>query len=177
MEEARIKKTDTGRVAEGEGWFVLNLAEADWEHMAEAGTWCAVEAVDAPFSQIGVGVHVVEPGQANGRYHFESAQEDFFVLDGECIAIVEGEERRLRKWDFFHCPPGTAHILVGAGDGPCAILMLGARLPDHKIHYPVDETAARHGASVIRATDSPKEAYADQTRTITRVRAPWPPDS
>ena len=96
------------------------------------------------------------------------------MLSGECTAIVEGQERRMGPWDYLHCPSGTTHITVGGGDGPCAILMLGARSADNTIHYPVDPIAARHGASVTRATDSPKEAYADQENTVTREPAPWP---
>jgi uncharacterized cupin superfamily protein len=177
VHEATIKDTETGRIVEGDGWFVLNLADARWEGMEGAGAWCAFEAEDAPFGQFGANVHVLMPGQASGRYHHESDQEGFLVLDGECIAVVEGEERRLRRWDYLHCPPGTSHITVGAGDGPCAILMLGARSPDRTTHYPVDEVAARHGASVSRATDSGKEAYADLPGTLTPQRAPWPSDS
>ena len=40
-------------------------------------------------------------------HHRENAQEGFLVLSGECLLIVEEEERRLRAWDFFHCPGGT----------------------------------------------------------------------
>ena len=176
-DEARVRDTDAGKVVEGDGWFVLNLAEASWEHDADAGTWCALEADDAHFNHFGIGPHMLMPGQPNGRYHSETNQEGFLVLAGECIAIVEGEERRMRQWDYLHCPPGTYHIMVGAGDGPCVILMVGARHPDRVIHYPVDEVAARHGASVSRETNSPNEAYADQSRVTTRVRAPWPPEA
>jgi uncharacterized cupin superfamily protein len=95
------------------------------------------------------------------------------VLSGECLAIVEGQERRMRPWDYLHCPPGTAHITIGAGDGPCAILMLGTRSPGHTTHYPVEPAAARHGAAVAVATDSPREAYVDRP-PITPVRSPWP---
>jgi uncharacterized cupin superfamily protein len=174
MHEASIKKTDTGVVVEGEGWFLLNVAELSWDRLPQQGIWCSFEAPDAPSQQFGIGVHVLEPGQANGRYHAESDQEGFLVLAGECLAIVEGTERRMRQWDYLHCPPGTAHITVGAGDGPCAILMVGARSPGKTIHYPVEPLAAPYGASVAQASDSPREAYADLDNTITRERAPWP---
>jgi uncharacterized cupin superfamily protein len=177
MEEARIQQTETGKVVEGEGWFVMNLAEASWERDPDNGVWCALEARDAPFAQYGLNVHVVEPGQANGRYHSESDQEGFLVLAGECIAIVEGEEHPMRQWDYLHCPAGTDHIIVGAGNGPCAVLMTGARSPDNRIHYPVNAVAARHGASVKKATDSPKEAYADLSRKVEPVPARWPPEA
>ena len=104
---------------------------------------------------------MLEPGQPNGLYHGEATQEDFLVLAGECLLLVEGEERRLRAWDFFHCPPDTEHIVVGAGDAPCVVLMTGARRPGRPIHYPVSELALRHHAGVEVATDSPREAYAE----------------
>lgn len=172
--EAAVQTTDTGRIVEGDGWFVLNLGEASWERDPDVGTWCAFESDAAPFTQYGINVHVVMPGQASGLYHAESNQEDFLVLHGECIAIVEGIEHPLRQWDFFHCPPGTYHIIVGSGDGPCAILMTGTRDPERWIHYPVDELAARHGASVTQPTDSPREAYAARALTVTREPAPAP---
>jgi quercetin dioxygenase-like cupin family protein len=59
-------------------------------------------------------------------YRAESEQEGFLVRSGACVAVVEGQERRLGPWDDLHCPPGTAHITVGAGDGPCATFMVGA---------------------------------------------------
>jgi uncharacterized cupin superfamily protein len=176
-EEATLRDTDTGTVVEGDGWFVLNLGDASWERDPDAGIWCALESDDAPFAHYGLNVHIVAPGQANGLYHAETNQEGFLVLAGECIAIVEGEERRMRQWDYLHCPPGTHHIIVGAGDGPCAVLMTGARQPGRTIEYPVDPVAARHGASASRPTNSPREAYADYARTVTRERAPWPPDA
>ena len=103
---------------------------------------------------------MLQPGQPNGLYHRESAQEDFLVLAGECLLLVEGEERPLRAWDLVHCPRETEHIFVGAGDGPCVILMVGARSPDEKLFYPASELARGHGAGADEATDSPAEAYA-----------------
>jgi uncharacterized cupin superfamily protein len=174
MNEANIIETDTGQVVEGEGWFVVNVGDLSWTRLPEQGVWCAFEAEDVPNTHFGIGVHVLMPGQPNGRYHAESEQEGFLVLAGECVAIVEGGERHMRQWDYLHSPPGTNHIMVGAGDGPCAIMMVGARSPANTIHYPVDPVAAEYGASVKAATDSPAEAYADLDRTRTREQAPWP---
>lgn len=175
MAEARIVDTPEGRAAEGEGWFVLNLAEARGERSEGAGMWCDFEAGDAPFPDFGINVHVVQPGQASARYHSETAQEGFLVLHGGCLLIVEEEERRLRAWDFFHCPAGTRHVFVGAGDGPCAILMVGARGPDVAAHYPVSEVAGRHGASSAVDTNASAEAYAGLPREFTPERMTWPP--
>ncbi len=156
-----------------DGWFVLNLSEIAWATVERGGTWCSFEAPDRRSPLLGIGVHVLGPGETPGFYHAESNQEGFLVLSGECIAIVEGEERRLRQWDYLHCPPGTAHITIGAGDGPCAILMVGTRAPDDTIRYLVDGAAAKYGASVDTETDSPHEAYANRP-PIRPARSPWP---
>ena len=172
-EEAKIEQTEAGAVAEGPGWFVLNLAEARWMRSDEGGEWSDFEPEEG-LEQYGIGVHVLQPGQPNGKYHSENVQEDFLVLSGECILLVEEEERPLKAWDFFHCAPGTHHILVGAGDGPCAILMVGMRGDGKKLHYPVSEVALRHGASTPVETDEPDEAYRDWSREYKTVRATWP---
>jgi uncharacterized cupin superfamily protein len=156
------------------GWFVVNVGEANWKSLPNGHAWCGFEPDDAPFDGFGISVDVLQPGQPNGMYHSESVQEGFLVLSGECIALVENEERPMRQWDFLHCPPGTDHILVGAGSGPCTVLMIGVRSPERTIHYPVNELAARYGASVSVATDAPREAYAGLDRTVSRVTAPWP---
>jgi uncharacterized cupin superfamily protein len=112
------------------------------------------------FPQVGLTLSLLEPGRPSGLYHAETAQEDVLVLAGECLLLVEGEERLLRAWDFVHFPPGTHHALVGAGEAPCLVLMVGARPEGRGIHYPVEEVAQRHGASVEQPTYSPHEAYA-----------------
>jgi uncharacterized cupin superfamily protein len=180
MREARVVETEAGRRAEGEGWFVLNVADAAWQTMERGGTWTLLEPEDVPFGQFGIGVHVLPPGESSGFYHWESDQEGFLVLSGACLVIVEGQERRLKRWDYFHCPPGTRHILVGAeGDEPCAMLMVGARTRGKLSRYPHDPVAAAHGVSVREDADYAREAYAqwEGSREMTVVPAPWPPAS
>jgi uncharacterized cupin superfamily protein len=160
VEQAKLVRTEHGLVPEGEGWFVVNAREARWRSRdGELGRACMFEG-EPGFAELGVRLHVVDPGQPNAMYHAEDAEEDFLVLSGECVLVVEGNERRLRAWDFVHCPPGTNHVFVGAGDAPCVLLMVGARRPDSGVRYPVDETAARYGASVEEEATSPAEAYA-----------------
>lgn len=174
IDEARIEQTEHGKVPADDGWFVLNLDEIAWETVEGGGTWCVFESPHTPRNPIGVGVHVLPPGETPGLYHWESDQEGFLILSGECLLLVEGEERRLRQWDYFHCPPGTAHITVGAvGDEVCAILMLGTRSPDHVTRYLTDPVAAEHGAAADHETDSPREAYAGWP-PIGPARSPWP---
>jgi len=141
-------------------WFVVNVRNARWRKHETFGASCRFEDPEAQFPQLGVNLRVLRPGQPNCLYHAESLQEDFLVLTGECLLLVDGEERRLEAWDFVHCPPGTEHVFVGAGDGPCVILMAGARDPDEQLLYPVSELARRYGASAERETSSPEEAYA-----------------
>jgi len=140
--------------------FVINLADAPAIGAPRGATFIKLEPDGVTWPDTGVNVQVMQPGEPAGRYHSEPVQEDFLVLYGECVAIVEDGERSLRQWDFLHCPAGAAHAFVGAGDGPCAVLMIGSRRED-ALHYPVNDTAARYGASVSRATDDPMEAYAD----------------
>ena len=89
-----------------------------------------------------------------------TTQEDFLVLSGECLLLIEGEERRLKAWDFVHCPNWTEHIFVGAGNGPCLVLGVGARRKGRGIRYPVNALALKYGAGVEIETSDPKEAYA-----------------
>jgi uncharacterized cupin superfamily protein len=156
-------------------WFVVNVDEAAALSHERAGSFVSFEDPDERFPELGINLRVLQPGQPNAKYHSENVQEDFLVLSGECLAILDGEERRLQAWDFVHCPPGTEHVFVGAGEGPCAILMVGGRRPDKQLHYPVNEAAARHGASVQRATSDRGEAYADWGGGFTSTRLPWPP--
>ena len=155
-------------------WFVVNVADAPALRHERAGAYVRFEPPEARFPQIGVNIHVLQPGEPSCKYHREDAQEDFLVLSGECLVIVDDEERPLRAWDFVHCPPGTDHVFVGAGDGPSAILMIGARREGDGVHYPVDERAAAYGASVTAPTDSPAEAYADWPNEFTPTRLEWP---
>jgi mannose-6-phosphate isomerase-like protein (cupin superfamily) len=132
--EARLEDSGSGLVPADDGWFAVNVRDAQW--------------IDGR-----------ERRAPNGLYHAENQQEDFLVLSGECRLIVEDEERLLGPWDFVHCPPRTHHVFVGAGDGPCAILMMGARLGEEQLHYPVSELAARYGASVEAETTEFAEVY------------------
>jgi uncharacterized cupin superfamily protein len=162
--EAPLEDSGSGLAPVGDGWFVVNVRDAQWmtaenSEQKPPGSDCRFESREFSFSQLGVKLRVLEPGQPNGLYHSENQQEAFLVLSGECRLLVDGDERLLRPWDFFHCPPGTEHIFVGAGDGPCAILMVGARSESEELHYPVSELAARYGASVEEATSDFEQVY------------------
>ena len=128
----------------------------------------------ARFSDFGVNVRVIPPGEPSSLYHSENAQEGFLVLSGECTLVVEEDERRLRQWDYFHCPADTHHITVGAGDAPCVVLMIGARREAERLHYPASEVAAKYGASAAKDTNDPDEAYAEWPGEYEPVRLPWP---
>lgn len=177
MDEAKVEETPYGRNPAGEGWFVLNLADAlAVRNDEKGGAVFPLEPDGGPFKDFGVNVHVLSPGEPNGLYHSESVREAFLVLSGRCKVILEEEERLLSEWDFVHCPAGTRHIFVGAGDRPCAILMIGGRPEAEQLHYPASELAARYGASVAKDTADPDEAYADWPGDFVPARVPWPPE-
>jgi quercetin dioxygenase-like cupin family protein len=178
--EAQLEDSGSGLTPVDHGWFVVNVRDAEWWFEESRGARCAFENEygDPPveFPQLGINVTVLEPGQT-GLYHAEVNQEAFLVLSGECTLLVEEEERRLRPWDFFHCPPWTEHAFVGAGDGPCVIVMVGAR-SGAGVRYPVSELAARYGASVAEETSDWRQAYATvewfrRERPPTWARLPW----
>ena len=157
--EARLERTKYGMTAATEGWFAVNVRDAAWMTNDKFGTACIFEGEEVRFPHVGYTLHVLEPGQPNGLYHYEEDQEDFLVVSGECIAIIEGEERRMGPWDFLHCPPGTKHIFVGAGDAPCVIFMAGSRTHRGSAVYPPDEAAIRHEAGVENETPEPYAPY------------------
>ena len=177
MKEATLEETPYGRYVTSDGWFVVNLEDALAVRMEQGGAMYPLETPETPFRDFGARVVVLRPGEPNALYHAEGVQEGFLVLSGEGTLIVEEEERRVRQWDYFHCPAGTRHVFVGGGDEPCAILMIGVRTESETVRYPVSEAAAKYGASVAKETADPGEAYAGWSGGYTPVRIPWPLDS
>jgi hypothetical protein len=175
--EAPFEETEHGLVCTGDGWFVRGLRDLRWFESEGWGRFSNL-AGDTQFRQLGVGVTVLGPGQPLSMYHWETDEENFLVLSGEGTLIVEGLERRLRAWDFVHCPPHAEHTIVG---GPCVVLGVGSRARhtylggDGRLHgrdgggaYTVDDVAIRHGAGIEPGTPQ-EEAYARfPPRTPTR---------
>lgn len=170
IEEALLEDVGSGLAPVSPGWFVVNVGEAAWLRNDAFGGRCVFESsrrvlAERPdaepqmFADTGFTLAVLEPGKPTGMFHAESAQEDFLVLAGTCLLIVEDEERELRAWDFLHCPAGTRHTFVGTGDGPCVLFMTGARREGKTIVYPVAEHALARGAGVEVETNDPMEAY------------------
>ncbi len=163
---------------EANGWYVVNMREAVWKHADGRGAVCMVLddfEGERRRLQYGVNPFVLAPGEAMGLYHCEADQEDFLVVSGEATLVVEGEERHLRAWDFFHCPPNTKHVIVGAGNGPCVVIAVGGREHD-ELGFPADEVAKRYGASVAEDTTDGDVAYANvPPRGPTAYRDGWLP--
>ena len=165
--EAPLEQTDEGLVPAGAGWFVLNAQEARWRDRPGRGKSVAFTGstdldVRSTFPQLGANLFVLGPGEPMSMYHWEADQEDFLVLSGEALLLVEGNERPLRQWDFVHCPAGTRHTILGAGEGPCAIFAVGSReyVATNWGAYTVDEVAQRHGIGVEEETSDSEVAYA-----------------
>jgi uncharacterized cupin superfamily protein len=154
-----------GLVTDGEGWFVVNARDSRWRDAGPLGAYCTFEG-KRRFPDFGININVLEPGKPMAMYHREATQEGFLVLSGTCTLVVEGDERVLRRWDFFHCPPGTEHVIVGGGDEPAVVLAVGARGRRRKgIVYPVSKVAGRYAASAKRETTKSAEAYAGLPRS------------
>jgi uncharacterized cupin superfamily protein len=171
VEEALLDDVGSGLAPVTPGWFVVNAGDAAWVWNDAFGARCVFESsprvlAERPdaepqmFVDTGFTLAVLEPGRPTGMYHAESAQEDFLVLAGTCLLLVEDEERPLQAWDFVHCPAGTRHTFVGTGDGPCVIFMAGARREGRTIVYPIAAHAQARGAGVETETTEPAEAYA-----------------
>ena len=178
--QAQLVETELGLAPEGDGWFVLNAREGQWWMRTGLATRCDFEG-EPRFGQLGINLTLLEPGAPMTMYHWEADQEDFLMLSGEAVLVIEGEERTIRQWDFVHCPPGTNHAIIGAGTAPCLVLAVGAR--DNRSRgqqwgaYTLDEAALRHGAGVERETTEGSEAYARfPPSTLTRFRDDWLPD-
>jgi uncharacterized cupin superfamily protein len=180
--ESPLEQSEHGLVPAGKGWFVLNAREAPWVVREGRGAFAEFEGFDgkADFSQLGINIQILGPGEPMAMYHWEADQEDFLVLSGEALLIVEGEERPLRQWDLAHCPAGTKHVIVGAGDTPCVVLAVGARdrsMGDDWGGYTVDDAALRHSAGVEHDTTDASEAYKRFRRgTPARYVEGWLPD-
>ena len=166
VEQAKLRETEAGLVPEGAGWFVVNAREARWYENEAFGQFTRFEG-EPRFRELGINLSVLHPGQPSCMYHGEDKQEDFLILRGECLLLIEGEERPLKAWDFVHCPPWTEHVFVGGEAGPCFILSVGAR-PDDEVVYPAADVARKHGAGVERTTRSPEEAYERFPRSVER---------
>jgi uncharacterized cupin superfamily protein len=165
VSESPLESTEHGLVPTGEGWFVMNARDAPWYARDRRGFYCEFEGFEEhkpDFSQLGMNVTLLGPDEPMGMYHWEADQEDFLVIAGEALLIVEGEERPLRQWDFVHCPPKTQHTIIGAGEKGCAVVAVGAR--DRSTGpmraYTVSEAALRHNAGVEQETTDPDKAYA-----------------
>jgi uncharacterized cupin superfamily protein len=182
--ESTVEQTEHGLAPVGAGWYVLNMRDAEWRYADGRGAVCVVsddfEGWRRESDQLGVNAFVLMPGEPMSMYHWEADQEDFLVVSGEAILIVEGEERQLRAWDFVHCPPQTNHVLVGAGEGPCLVIAVGAREHSEEpnsIGFPADEAAKRHGASVDEDTKDPEAVYGPlPPREPTAYRDGWLPE-
>ena len=165
--EAPLERTDAGLVPAGDGWFVVNVRDARWFDGHELGYGTSFESENARFRDLGINVNLLLPGQPSCMYHGEGAQEGFLVVSGECVLIVEGQERTLRAWDFVHCPAWTEHVIVGAGDGPCVFIAVGARLEGPRDHL----SRERHGAQAWRGSGDGDERPERGLRPLRRAQA------
>lgn len=183
--EARLERVASGLAPVTPGWFVVNTADAAW---VTNDSYCGVcifesdefvlrgrpDLTEYVKPHAGFTIRVVSPGHPESLYHAESVQEDFLILMGECVLIIEDQERQLRTWDFVHCPPMTAHTFVATGNGPCVILATGNRRDDLERVYGRSEVALRYGAgSAVETTDPERRGRWEVRRPRHWDQLPW----
>jgi uncharacterized cupin superfamily protein len=173
--EAPLDRTEHGVKAGGEGWYVINAREAVWGESEHMGVFTRLGEGELRHPQIGFNIGVLWPGQPACMYHREPNQEDFLIVSGECVLLVEGEERQMKAWDLFHCPPDTDHVMVATGDEPCVAIAVGSRA-SRDVVYPESDLARRYGAGVEKETSDPKEAYVGHSVEETAYKDGWLPD-
>jgi uncharacterized cupin superfamily protein len=181
--EAPLERTEHGLVPRGNGWFVLNARDARWwarpGRQSVSFTGKSEWEADTLFPMLGVQLAVLEPGEPNSLYHWETEAEAFLVISGEALLVVEGQERPLRQWDFVHCPPKTEHLIVGAGEGPCIVIAMSSR--ENQAfgpygEYVASEVARKYGASPPETLQDVDEADVDwPTSEPTSYRDGWLP--
>lgn len=169
--KAKINSTEFGKAPDGEGWFVLNAAEAEWVKSPDFGHFCRFESETTTFPHVGINIHVMQPGQPGCHYHRENQQENFLVLSGQCKLLIEDQEVELGPMDFVHCPPDTDHVLIGAGKEPCTVVAIGCRKGGVELTYPKNELAAKYNASSPETTNDPRVSYA-KCKPREKVKAP-----
>jgi uncharacterized cupin superfamily protein len=165
--EARLEQTAAGLIPASAGWFVLNARDARWIAKPGQGHSLPLTGSDEHdaetfFPMLGMAIRVMNPGEPSTTYHWETEQEDFLVLSGEAVLIIEGQERHLKQWDFVHCPPESRHAFVGAGSGPCVLLCASSRQFQEAGpwgFYCADPIAARYNASSPEDTQDGAAAY------------------
>ncbi len=174
VNEARLERVASGLAPVTPGWFVVNTADAAWVTNEWYGGVCIFESDEFVLRgrsdlteyvkpHAGFTIRVVPPGHA-GLYHAESVQEDFLILMGDCVLIIEDQERQLRTWDFVHCPPMTRHTFIASEAGPCVILATGNRRDDLERVYPRSEVALRYDAGSAVDTTEPERRGQWQVR-------------
>jgi mannose-6-phosphate isomerase-like protein (cupin superfamily) len=182
--EAPLHETDEGLAPGSPGWFVINAREARWRKRPERGhslplSGWSDEECETHFTQLGVNLLVLGPGEPMSIYHWETDAEGFFVIAGEPLLIMEGEERQLRQYDYVHCPPHAKHVIVGAGERPCVVLAMSSRqfmaTPEWG-GYSIDEKAGRYNANPPEETNDSTYAYERFAPSVpTRYREGWLP--
>ena len=171
--EAPLEQTENGLVPAGPGWFVLNAREALWRARSrrQSISFTGPDEWEADnFSpMLGVNLFRLEPGEPNSLYHWETEAEAFFIISGEALLIVEGQERPLEQWDFAFCPPKTNHVIVGAGSGPCVgLAMSSAREPAVRA---VRRIHRRRGGGAVRRGPERDHAGRQRRRAVGGIAA------
>jgi quercetin dioxygenase-like cupin family protein len=69
------------------------------------------------------GVTRFQPG-AKINLHYHDTEEQVTIIEGEAVAIIDGERVILHPYDTTHVPAGVRHHFMNESDKPMAILYI-----------------------------------------------------
>jgi hypothetical protein len=177
VNEASSEETPYGRYITSDGWFVLNIADAlAVRNDEKGGATYPLEPRESPFRDVGIRVPSSRRANRTRSTTPKACRKGFSCSRASARSSWRRTNGRCGSGTTSTVQPVRASVIVGAGDGPCSILMLGAR-PDVEVRYPVSEVAAKYDASAVKDTDDADEAYADWPGEYVPVRLSWPPDT
>ena len=86
-------------------------------------------------SEVAAWAHAVDIDGAREHYHKRST-ELYYVLDGDGVVLLDGDEHPVRKGSLVHIPPGVVH----GAKGRMRVLVVGIPdIADDDLYFPDEE--------------------------------------
>ena len=159
--EAQLKDSGSGLAPATEGWFVVNVRDAEWWFADSRGARCSFES---EYGEPAVSSH--SSGSTSPYWSQDRAAsitQSPLRKRSSCSPGSAGCSSRARSDAFC---PGTSSIRLRGQSTPSWARATGHVPPDGRCafgpeaRYPVSELAARYGASVEEETSDPAQVYA-----------------
>jgi quercetin dioxygenase-like cupin family protein len=65
---------------------------------------------------------VLEEGCSIGLHTHSDSSEVIYILEGEAISVLDGQEERVQAGEAVYCPKGHTHSMANAGKKPLVCL-------------------------------------------------------